>query len=184
MRKRNPQGGRSPNANLKRLNLAVVALGANLGKAADNIMRAMAALQEFSDSPILRSSLWRSQPVDCPPGSPMFVNAVVGFLPRSDETPESLLAKLKDLEKAFGRESKKIMNEPRPLDLDLIAFGNESRSTKALTLPHPRAHKRRFVLQPLSEIAPQFILPGQRKTVAQLLAQSKGRDYAASECKL
>jgi 2-amino-4-hydroxy-6-hydroxymethyldihydropteridine diphosphokinase len=62
------------------------------------------------------------------------------------------------------------LNEPRPLDLDLIAFGNKICDSPHLTLPHPRAHLRKFVLQPLSEIAPELILPGQRKTVSQLLA--------------
>jgi 2-amino-4-hydroxy-6-hydroxymethyldihydropteridine diphosphokinase len=99
----------------------------------------------------------------------MFVNAIVGLMPRQSETPESLLAKLRALEREFGRPPKKILNEPRLLDLDLIAFGNESRAPKELTLPHPRAHLRRFVLQPLSEIAPELVLPGQSKTVAQLL---------------
>ena len=68
---------------------------------------------------------------------------------------------------------KKIHNEPRPLDLDLISFGNETRASKELTLPHPRAHQRRFVLSPLAEIAPEWIMPGQAKTVAQLLAASR-----------
>jgi 2-amino-4-hydroxy-6-hydroxymethyldihydropteridine diphosphokinase len=63
------------------------------------------------------------------------------------------------------------LNEPRPLDLDLIAFGTETRHAPDFVLPHPRAHFRRFVLQPLSEIAPDLILPGQRKTVLQLLAE-------------
>jgi 2-amino-4-hydroxy-6-hydroxymethyldihydropteridine diphosphokinase len=81
-----------------------------------------------------------------------------------------LLAKLQALEKEFGRQPKKILNEPRPLDLDLIAFGDEVRSTASLTLPHPRAHQRRFVLQPLNEIVPGLILPGQKLTVTQLLA--------------
>jgi 2-amino-4-hydroxy-6-hydroxymethyldihydropteridine diphosphokinase len=108
--------------------------------------------------------------VDCPPGSPEFVNAVAGFVPRADETPESLLKKLRALEKEFGRVQKKITNEPRPLDLDLIAFGNKIRHSAELELPHPRAHLRRFVLQPLSEIAPDLVLAGQSKTVGQLLA--------------
>lgn len=113
--------------------------------------------------------MWETEPVDCPPGSPPFVNAIVGLVPRLDETPGSLLAKLQALEKDFGRQAKKVLNEPRPLDLDLIAFGSETRAGKELTLPHPRAHQRRFVLQPLSEIAPDLILPGQKKTVLQLL---------------
>jgi 2-amino-4-hydroxy-6-hydroxymethyldihydropteridine diphosphokinase len=64
-----------------------------------------------------------------------------------------------------------IFNEPRPLDLDLIVFWNEIRNSPDLILPHPRAHRRRFVLQPLSEIAPDLVLPGQGKTVAELLAE-------------
>ena len=151
--------------------LAFIALGSNLGDSANIIRRVMERLQEFSKTPLLKSSLWQTAPVDCPPGSPMFVNAVVGFMPREDETPESLLTKLQALQREFGRQPKKVLNEPRPLDLDLIAFGSESRATIELTLPHPRAHLRRFVLQPLSEIAPDLILPGQSKTVAQLLRE-------------
>jgi 2-amino-4-hydroxy-6-hydroxymethyldihydropteridine diphosphokinase len=81
------------------------------------------------------------------------------------------LLKLQALEKEFGRQPKKVLNEPRPLDVDLIAFGSETRATPELTLPHPRARARRFVLQPLSEIAPNLILPGQSQSVAQLLAR-------------
>ena len=150
--------------------LAVIALGSNLGDSRQNLRDVMARLQQFSDSPLLKSSLWRTTPVDCPPDSPQFLNAVVGLVPRQDETPESLLAKLQALEKAFGRSAKKILNEPRPLDLDLITFGAETRQTPTFVLPHPRAAQRKFVLQPLSEIAPQLVLPGQTKTVAELLS--------------
>ena len=149
---------------------AIVALGSNIGDSRRNALRTMERLQELSEQPLLKSSLWETLPVDCPPGSPVFVNAVVGLMPRAGETPESLLAKLQRLEQEFGRQPKQVLNEPRPLDLDLIAFGSETRATKELTLPHPRAHQRRFVLQPLSEIAPDLILPGQKKTVLQLLS--------------
>jgi 2-amino-4-hydroxy-6-hydroxymethyldihydropteridine diphosphokinase len=81
-----------------------------------------------------------------------------------------LLEKLQILEKEFGRHPKKVLNEARPLDLDLIAFGYVRWSSAQLTLPHPRARERRFVLQPLSEIAPEFVLPGQSKSVSELLA--------------
>ena len=129
----------------------------------------MDRLQALSDFPLLRSSLWQSTPVDCPPGSPMFVNAVVGLLPRAKETPESLLDQLQALEREFGRQPRKILNEPRPLDLDLISFATQTRSSERLTLPHPRAHARRFVLQPLSELAAGLVLPGQVLSVRQLL---------------
>jgi 2-amino-4-hydroxy-6-hydroxymethyldihydropteridine diphosphokinase len=151
--------------------MVFVALGSNLGDSRRIIHEIMVRLQEFSDRPILKSSLWQTSPVDCPPGSPVFVNAVVGLEPRKGETPESLLGKLRALEQEFGRPPKKTLNEPRSLDLDLIAFGEETRNTRELFLPHPRAHLRRFVLQPLREIAPESVLPGQHKTVVQLLAE-------------
>jgi 2-amino-4-hydroxy-6-hydroxymethyldihydropteridine diphosphokinase len=151
--------------------LAIVALGSNLGNSRQIILDAMAQLQNFSSTPILKSSLWQTSPVNCPPDSPKFVNAVVGLIPKENETPESLLKKLRELEIEFGRSQKKIPNEPRPLDLDLIAFGDEVRNSPELILPHPRAHLRKFVLQPLSEIAPELILPNQTKTVSQLLAE-------------
>ncbi len=153
--------------------LAFVALGSNLGSSREILINAMARLQEFSTTPLLQSSLIETAPVDCPPGSPMFLNAIAGLIPHTDETPESLLAKLQALEKEFGRQPKKVLNEARPLDLDLIAFGNETRATPALTLPHPRAHLRQFVLQPLAEIAPDLILPGQTKTVAELNKETR-----------
>ncbi len=151
--------------------IAIVALGSNLGDSRRIIVGAMVRLQIFSDRPLLKSSLWQTTPVNCPPNSPLFVNAVVGFAPQKNQTPESLLQKLRALEKEFGRPPKKVLNEPRSLDLDLIAFGTETRHTPELVLPHPRAHLRRFVLQPLSEIAPDLILPGQSKIVSQLLAE-------------
>jgi 2-amino-4-hydroxy-6-hydroxymethyldihydropteridine diphosphokinase len=150
--------------------LAIIALGSNLGDSPRCIHRAMDRLENFSRAPLLRSSLWQTSPVDCPPDSPPFVNAVVGLVPQTAETPESLLAKLQSLEIEFGRQPKRVLNEPRPLDLDLIAFAGETRATARLTLPHPRAVERRFVLQPLNEVAPSLVLPGQTKTVAQLLA--------------
>src|SRR5271155_5369519 len=152
-------------------NLVFVALGSNLGDSRKIILDAMARFQNFSDSPILKSSLWQTSPVNCPPDSPKFVNAVVGLIPKINETPESLLKKLRELEREFGRAPKTVLNEPRPLDLDLIAFGNEIRNSPELILPHPHAHLRKFVLQPLNEIAPELILPNQTKTVLQLLAE-------------
>ncbi|HXC35173.1 MAG TPA: 2-amino-4-hydroxy-6-hydroxymethyldihydropteridine diphosphokinase [Candidatus Acidoferrales bacterium] len=149
--------------------IAIIALGSNLGDSGKIILEAMARLQDLSNEPLLRSSLWQTSPVDCPPDSPKFVNAVVGLVPRERETPESLLEKLKELEREFGRNPKKVLNEARPLDLDLISFGSETRHLADLTLPHPRAHLRRFVLQPLNEIAPDLVLAGQGKTVSELL---------------
>ena len=151
-------------------NLAIIALGSNLGDSAAVLHEAIGMLETLAASQFRRSSLWQSTPVDCPPGSPPFVNAAVALEPAADETPESLLARLQVIEREFGRRPKKILNEPRPLDLDLIAFGTEIRSTPQLTLPHPRAHLRRFVLEPLNEIVPDLVLPEQSQTIRQLLA--------------
>lgn len=96
---------------------------------------------------------------------------MVALIPRPGESPESLLAQLQALETACGRLPKQILNEPRPLDLDLIAFGIECRNTPQLALPHPRALRRRFVLEPLAEIDPDYVFPGQSLTATQLIRQ-------------
>jgi 2-amino-4-hydroxy-6-hydroxymethyldihydropteridine diphosphokinase len=150
--------------------VAYIALGSNLGDSIRQVRSALEKLQALSSQPIRSSSLWRSSPVNCPPGSPDFINAVAAIDPMPEETPESLLAKLQAFERAFGREPKQAHNESRPLDLDLLAFGSEMRATAGLTLPHPRARLRRFVLEPLNEIAPELVLPGQKKSVRELLA--------------
>jgi len=155
---KNPQGS-----------LVFVALGSNLGDSAAILRQAIDRLQTLSDAPLLKSSFWETAPVDCPPGSPHFLNAVVGFPPRAGQTPETLLATLQQWEREFGRRPKQVLNEPRPLDLDLICFGKETRSSAHLTLPHPRAGQRPFVLAPLAEIAPELVLPGQTQSVLRLL---------------
>jgi len=148
-----------------------ISLGSNLGDSIATLEGAFAELQKLSVKPIQQSSLWRSTPVDCPPGSPDFINAVVSLEPLEGETPESLLAKLQALEVKFGSKPKEVLNEPRLLDLDIVAFVEEIRETIQLTLPHPRWHQRRFVLEPLSEIAPEAIFPGQTRSVIQLLSE-------------
>ena len=150
--------------------VAYIAIGSNLGDSIATVRSAFEQLQFLSQSAVLRSSLWRSTPVNCPEGSPDFINAVAGIVPAEEETPESLLVKCQALEIEAGRRPKVVMNEPRPLDLDLISFGEEQRTSSALTLPHPRFHERRFVLAPLAEIAPEALLPGQTRSVAELLA--------------
>jgi 2-amino-4-hydroxy-6-hydroxymethyldihydropteridine diphosphokinase len=151
--------------------LAFVALGSNLGDSKEILQRAFDRLQLLSTQPLLRSSLWRTTPVDCPPGSPPFVNAMAGLYPLAEETPQSLLRRLQILEAEFGRQRSGIPNEPRLLDLDLIAFGSRALSLPELVLPHPCAHLRRFVLQPLAEIAHEFVLPGQARGVVELLRE-------------
>ncbi|MCP5520119.1 MAG: 2-amino-4-hydroxy-6-hydroxymethyldihydropteridine diphosphokinase [Verrucomicrobiales bacterium] len=148
---------------------AIIAIGANLGDPVATVQTAFHLLQRFSTEPVVASSLWRSDPVDCPPGSPPFINAVAAIVPPAAMTPELLLGELQRLELEAGRQPKKVLNEARPLDLDLIVFRCETRQSPALALPHPRAQLRRFVLAPLEEIAPGLVLPGQALCVRALL---------------
>lgn len=158
--------------------IAYIALGSNLGDSPAILKQVVTRLEKLSSQPLRCSSFWQTTPVDCPPGSPLFINAVVALYPLPNETARSLLQKLQTLEKEFGRLPKKELNEPRRLDLDLIAYGDEISTRPELVLPHPRAHLRRFVLQPLNEIAPELVLPGQRATIAQLLATLVGKEIA------
>ena len=154
---------------------AIVAIGSNLGNSVDIVSSAIERLRGLSDEPLLASSLYQTEPVDCPPGSPPFTNAVVALEPRHGETADSLLTRLQSLEQEFGRQRSGSRNEARTLDLDLIAFGSEVRSGPALTLPHLRAHQRAFVLAPLSEIAANYVLPLQTQSVKALLATLSGQ---------
>jgi len=136
---------------------AFVALGANLPldtpNPEDTLRSAMAAMIPLSQQLPVLSGIYESEPKDCPPGSPLYLNAVVGILPRADEDPLTLLHKLQAIELRFGRTRSGVINESRTLDLDLLAFGDKEMDTPELTLPHLRAHQRRFVLQPWLEIA-------------------------------
>src|SRR5262245_45683250 len=109
--------------------LVLAALGSNLGDASSNVRAAVDQLQTVADGPILRSSLWRRAPVTWPPDSSNFINAAVAFVPKASVTAESLLRFFKQLERYFGRRPKRVLNEARPLDVDLIAFVKEVRAT-------------------------------------------------------
>lgn len=153
--------------------LCLIGLGANLdsrsGPPQATLNDAVRELQALSDYPVIVSSMWRSSPVDCPPGSPDFTNAVVAMLPRSGSSPLELLGSLQQIELNFGRVRKGIHNAPRALDLDLLVCGNIFMNTSVLELPHPRLHLRGFVLAPLAEIASGYVPPGQYLSVEALL---------------
>jgi 2-amino-4-hydroxy-6-hydroxymethyldihydropteridine diphosphokinase len=150
----------------------VIALGANLGEPEAQLRAAFEEIQRLSSTPLRTSSLWSSTPDNCPPGSPRFVNAVAIATPFPADTPESWLDRLQELERQAGRRPKVVLNEARPLDLDLIAWGNLILESPRLILPHPRAHQRRFVLAPLAELVPHRVIPGHHRTVAELLAEA------------
>lgn len=151
---------------------AIIALGANLSSAQggpdDTLTAAIQELAQRSSQPPIVSPFLRTAPEDCPPGSPDFVNAVVIlYLPA--ESPGALLQWLQSIEQRFGRQRSGLRNEARTLDLDLIAAGTHQMDTAHLTLPHPRAHLRSFVLEPLAALWPDYRLPGQSSTVTEQL---------------
>lgn len=129
---------------------AYIALGANLGHAADTVRQALRDLAALPHTRLLRaSSLYRTAPVES--SGPDYINAVAEL--STTLSPHALLAALQQLEHAAGRE-RPYRNAPRTLDLDILLYGELALDEPALTIPHPRMWQRAFVLQPLAEIAP------------------------------
>lgn len=136
---------------------AVIALGSNLAEPARQVRAALSALAAHPQIQIEKtSSLYVTAPVGYD-NQPDFVNAVCSV--RTSLDGVSLLAVLNRIEADFGRE-RTFRNAPRTLDLDIIDFDGISSNDPHLTLPHPRAHERSFVMKPLAEILPDFVLGG------------------------
>ncbi len=134
---------------------AFVGLGANLGDAPATLAWALEALRALpATSTVLSSSLYKTAPVDCPPGSPDFFNAVAEL--HTELTAPDLLRALQVLEALAGRE-RPYRNAPRTLDLDLLLYGDARIDSPQLTVPHPRMYERAFVLEPLRELAPALV---------------------------
>ena len=150
-----------------------VALGSNLGDRLGNLCAARKAILGLSNvkPPILSSAIYETDPVDCEPGANKFLNAVVEFDYEGD--PASLLGELIRIERALGRERGHPKNVSRTIDIDMLYCGDRNVEDERLHLPHPRMHLRKFVLQPLADIRRGLVLPGQTKTVRQLLEELK-----------
>ncbi len=148
-----------------------VALGSNLDDRLENLRAARQQICNLANiqPPILSSAIYETDPVDCEPGAPKFLNAVVEF--GYDGDPRELLKKLESVEAALGRPREHARNVSRKIDIDLLYVGDTRINDRELELPHPRMHLRKFVLQPLADIRPELILPRQSKTVRELFAQ-------------
>ena len=146
-----------------------VALGSNLGNRLRNLQEARALLRKLAvpGEAFLQAPVYQAEPVDCPPGSPDFYNTVVEFSCRV--TPHELLERTRGIEFHLGRVMAAERNAPRVIDLDILYFGDEQMENDILLLPHPRLTRRRFVLQPLADIRPDLILPGDAATIAKHL---------------
>ena len=141
---------------------AYVALGANLGDAAQAVRDAFEQLRAMAGTSVLaRSSLYRTAPVAS--SGPDYINAVAHISTRL--TAPALLRELQRIEHAAGRQ-RAWRNAPRTLDLDLLVFGGAHIDSADLQVPHPRMHERAFVLVPLAEIAPGLVSPAQLAKVA------------------
>jgi 2-amino-4-hydroxy-6-hydroxymethyldihydropteridine diphosphokinase len=149
------------------MSVALVALGSNLEPRRRHLLGAVAELAQLPRTSVLAtSSLLETAPVGCPAGSPGFLNGAC--LLETGLSPRALLAGLQAIEAAHGRRPGAPRNAPRTLDLDLVLHGDTVLAAPELTLPHPRAHERLFVLEPAAEIAPALRHPLLDRTLAQL----------------
>ncbi len=144
---------------------AVISLGANIGNPEEQMQLAIAMLREATDVVAL-SSIYTTEPVGGPE-QPNYLNAIC--ITESDLPAADLLALLHGIEKTLGRERIERWG-PRTIDLDLIQYGTILSSAQELELPHPRAHERKFVLEPWYEIEPDAILLTHGK-ISELLEQ-------------
>ena len=150
-------------------------LGSNLGDRLQHLQQAKSYLLSLSqESWHLASPLYETEPVGCPPNSPKFLNAVLEI--EFSGAPRTLLKKVLAYERAHGRDRSLPQNAARPIDIDLLYFGEKEILEKDLVVPHPRMATRRFVLLPLSTIRPDMIVKGTGKTVRMLLRELPARD--------
>ena len=154
------------------MTLAYVGLGSNLQDPRRQVERAFEELDALPHTRLVkRSSLYRSAPIGHA-DQPDFINAVAQL--ETGLPAERLLAELQQVEQRHGR-ARSFANAPRTLDLDILLFGSLVVNSPALTVPHPRMHERKFVLEPLYEVAPHASIPGVG-TVKDCVEKTKGQE--------
>jgi 2-amino-4-hydroxy-6-hydroxymethyldihydropteridine diphosphokinase len=148
------------------LKTAFLGLGSNIGDRQVNLRDAVERLASDEIRVLRRSSLYESAPQELLE-QPWFLNAVVEV--ETNLFPMQLLARLREIERAMGRRHV-TPKGPRNIDLDILFYGRSVIATAELEVPHPRIAQRRFVLEPLAEIAPDFRHPVTGKTAMEMLA--------------
>ena len=147
--------------------VAYIALGANLGDRAANIGAAIEKLRRTTEVEVTKvSGLMENPAVGGPVDSPAFLNAATEIV--TTLSAGELLERLLEIEREIGRIRREKWG-PRAIDLDLLLYGNEVLQSAGLIIPHPLMHERRFVLEPLAEIAPHLVLPTLKSTATELL---------------
>lgn len=148
-----------------------IGLGSNVGDRVDLCNRAVTLLSLLPHSRVVSvSRLYETEPIHdgANPGEGWFLNGVLRI--ETDLPPRHLLSILREIEQALGRDQDN-RSGPRTMDLDLLFYGNRTIHEPDLIVPHPRLHRRRFVLMPLSEIAPLWTHPVSQRSMHQLLAE-------------
>jgi 2-amino-4-hydroxy-6-hydroxymethyldihydropteridine diphosphokinase len=146
---------------------AYIGLGSNLGLREKNIAAALNALQTTRDIEVVKvSRLYETEPVGGPAGQPLFINAAAHV--KTTLSPERLLGLCLAIENSLGRK-RDIRWGPRTIDLDVLCYDQEIVTSPKLTLPHPMMHERRFVMEPLVEIAPDLMHPVLEQTAKEIL---------------
>ena len=150
---------------------AGIALGSNVGDRLLALQSALLAVQTITgvSTPVLCSSIYETAPVESDAEAGPFLNAVMEV--EYEGAPFLLLKALQGIEAQMGRPDQRARNAPRTIDLDILYLGGLQSSVPDLQLPHPRLHLRRFVLEPLAEIQPELILPGQDRCIKEILTR-------------
>ena len=155
-------------AGVKQRHTAYLSVGSNLGDKLNNCLRGIQALDsEIAPELLACSRFYRTSPVDYA-DQDWFVNAAVMIA--TVLQPADLLDRLIAIQQSLGRKAAAIRFGPRVLDLDILLYDDSIIRTPTLEIPHPRMHKRAFVLQPMCDINPTIVHPGLGKSVADLLA--------------
>jgi 2-amino-4-hydroxy-6-hydroxymethyldihydropteridine diphosphokinase len=153
------------------LKRAYLSLGSNLGQREDHLQQAIDRLSAAGVKILRVSAVHETEPRDLP-HQPWFLNLVLEV--ETDLFPMQLLARLQKIEAELGRK-RLVAKGPRTIDIDILLFGNFVMETERLTIPHPRLTERRFVLEPLVELAPELRHPVSRRTMRELLAGTAGQ---------
>lgn len=140
-------------------------LGANLGDRDQQLKEAIQRLQRKNFQLTACSNFYDTAPVDCVPGTPRFLNATV--IGKWRESAKELLQVCKDIETEMGRPADHLSSESRVIDVDILLFDDQILEAPNIIIPHPRLTERRFILEPLNEIAPDWRIPGSKQTVAE-----------------